>query len=305
MKIQILLATHNGARYIETQLESLIMQQFDADDKYEILISDDGSTDGTYELLMEYQERYPAVISVLPKYRSGSAMKNFLRLIRRSDGDIVFFCDQDDYWMPTKVERTIEAFDSMEIPEMVFTDAYIADENLKIIEADERGLQTHFSGELTLQKLLVQNYIMGCTVAVNRKLLDGVIRDDYPGMEMHDWWLAIYAKSFGKINHVREQLMKYRQHGDNEVGAKDLNSRRYIRAHLNGKEIRKNCGNLLKQAAGFYECYGEEMSPEIRKIFTEFMSLRDRNKLSRICTQIREGYLKSTPVRVIGQLLYM
>ena len=305
MRIQILLATYNGAKYIETQLESLIRQQHNAGDGYEILISDDGSTDGTAEILTEYQERYPSMISMLPSSGKGSAMKNFLYLMECSDGDVIFFCDQDDYWLPDKVSRTVAAFDDMGIPELVFSDAYIADENLKIIEVDDRSLQTYYHGELTLQKLLVQNYIMGCTMAVNRTLLDGALRSSYPGMEMHDWWLDIYAKAFGKVIHIPNKLMKYRQHGDNEVGAKDLNSGKYIRSHLNGRAIRTNCGNLLKQAAGFYNCYGEKMSPEVSRIFTDFIGLRDRNKLSRIYTQIHEGYLKSTPARVIGQLIYM
>lgn len=305
MKIQILLAAYNGARYIETQLDSLIAQQHGANDRYEILISDDGSTDGTYEILTEYQERYPSLVRVLELSHSGSAMGNFLRLLQESDGDVIFFCDQDDYWLPTKVSRMVQAFDDMDSPELVFSDAYIADENLKIIEVNEKALQTNFHGDLTLQKLLVQNYIMGCTMAVNRTLVDGALRDDYPGMEMHDWWLAIYAESFGKIIHVPEKLMKYRQHGDNEVGAKDLRSGRYIRSHLNGKELRRSCGNLIAQAAGFYDRYGKEMTPEVRRIFIEFTSLRDRNKLSRIYMQIHEGYLKSTTERVIGQLLYM
>ena len=74
MKIQILLAAYNGARYIEPQLDSLIAQQHGVNDRYEILISDDGSTDGTYEILTEYQERYPSLVRVLELSHSGSAI---------------------------------------------------------------------------------------------------------------------------------------------------------------------------------------------------------------------------------------
>lgn len=304
MKIQILLATHNGEKYIEMQLDSLIAQQLRPDDRLSILVSDDASSDSTPEIIREYQERYPSVIEILPEKKSGSAMTNFIRLMGASDADYVFFCDQDDWWFPDKILKTVEAFKSDDRPELVYSDAFIADENLKIIEADERRLQTYNRG-LTLQKLLVQNYISGCTMAGNRALLRGVIRDRYPGMEMHDWWLAIYAMTFGELIHVPEKLMKYRQHGDNEVGAKDLKSVGYIRTHMDGSTLRENCGNLLKQAYGFYLNYSDQMSPDDKKIFKDFYTLRDRNKLSRIAVQIKGGYLKSTAARIIGQLIYM
>lgn len=304
MKIQILLATHNGEKYIEMQLDSLIAQQLRPDDRLSILVSDDASSDSTPEIIREYQERYPSVIEILPEKKSGSAMTNFIRLMGASDADYVFFCDQDDWWFPDKILKTVESFKSDDRPELVYSDAFIADENLKIIEADERRLQTYNRG-LTLQKLLVQNYISGCTMAGNRALLRGVIRDRYPGMEMHDWWLAIYAMTFGELIHVPEKLMKYRQHGDNEVGAKDLKSVGYIRTHMDGSTLRENCGNLLKQAYGFYLNYSDQMSPDDKKIFKDFYTLRDRNKLSRIAVQIKGGYLKSTAARIIGQLIYM
>ena len=304
MKIQILLATHNGEKYIETQLDSLIAQQLPVNAHLSILVSDDASSDSTPEILREYQERYPSIIDILPEKKSGSAKDNFLRLISAADADYIFFCDQDDWWLPEKILKTVEAFKSTERPQLVYSDAFIADENLKIIEADESRLQTYNRG-LTLQKLIVQNSISGCTMAVNRALLKGVRRDSYPGIEMHDWWLVIYAETFGEIIHVPEKLMKYRQHGDNEVGAKDLKSFKYIKTHMNGEILRENCGNLLAQARGFYMTYGEEMPPEKRQIFKKFYTLRDKNKLSRIAAQIKGGYLKSTAARVIGQLIYM
>lgn len=304
MKIQILLAAYNGEKYIETQLDSLIAQQMPPTDSLQILIADDMSTDGTPEILKEYHERYPSLIELLPLEREGSAMANFMRLLAESDGDIMFFCDQDDWWMPAKVIKMLEAFESTDQPQLVFSDAIIADENLKLLEVDESALQTYNRG-LTLQKLLVQNYIMGCTMAVNRPLVNGVSCGSYPGMQMHDWWLAIYAMTFGGITHVNEKLMKYRQHCDNEVGAKDIKSGSYIRSHMNGGELRTKCGMLLEQASGFYECYGAQMSPDKQRIFTDFITLRAHSKLSRIATQISGGYLKSTFARTIGQLIYM
>ena len=176
MKIQILLATHNGEKYIETQLDSLIAQQLPVNAHLSILVSDDASSDSTPEILREYQERYPSIIDILPEKKSGSAKDNFLRLISAADADYIFFCDQDDWWLPEKILKTVEAFKSTERPQLVYSDAFIADENLKIIEADESRLQTYNRG-LTLQKLIVQNYISGCTMAVNRALLKGVRRD--------------------------------------------------------------------------------------------------------------------------------
>ena len=305
MKLQILLATRNGEKFIGTQLDSLIAQQHRREDIIEILISDDGSTDSTMERVREYQSRYPSMIRILPQRRSGSAAANFIRLAASSDGDLVFFCDQDDYWMPDKVQRMAEAFTDEDMPQLVYSDAYIADQDLKIIPCRDDRLQTRVRGSLTLEKLLVQNYIMGCTIAVNRPLVNGVCRDEYPRMQMHDWWLAIYAASFGSIRHLPIKLMKYRQHGDNAVGARDLGSMSYIFSHLDMRRLRESCGMLIDQAAGFYGCYGDAMTPAVERVFRDFIDLRKSNKLRRICTQIRGGYLKSTLPRVIGQLLCM
>lgn len=304
MKIQVLLAAFCGEKYLSEQLDSLIQQQIPEGCTYSVLISDDMSTDQTPQIIEDYRQRYPEIIRVLPAKKSGSAKDNFLRLMRESDGDVVLFCDQDDWWLPEKVSRTVSAFSGKTGPVAVYSDAMIVDEDLRQVSVDEKRLQTHDHG-LTLPHLLVQNYVMGCTLAVNRVLLDGALRDSYPGIEMHDWWLVIYAAAFGQIVHVPEKLMKYRQHGDNAVGAKDLSSGRYIRTHMNGRVLRENCGNLLKQAAGFYRCYGDMMDEGTRQVFTRFMTLRSHSKPVRILTQIRCGYLKSTFARVIGQLLYM
>ena len=103
--VTVLLAAYNGEKYIRDQLESILNQTFD---QLLVVISDDLSTDGTPAVIQEYEERYPGrVRSLKNSERSGSAQNNFFRLLTAASDEYVMLCDQDDVWLPDKVEVTL------------------------------------------------------------------------------------------------------------------------------------------------------------------------------------------------------
>ena len=222
----IVLATYNGESHLTEQLDSIISQSF-AD--WHLLIRDDGSDDKTREILGRYSAADDR-IEILDdrSVKTGSSVGNFRILAGEALArkcSYLFFADQDDVWKENKVERQLESLKNAEaihgnIPCLVHSDLEVVDEKLSVID----GSFMHYQGLRDEKKnplgvLLVQNYVTGCSVAINRKLLE--MSMPFPdGIIMHDWWLAQCAAASGRIVFLPEPLLKYRQHGGNVVGAK-------------------------------------------------------------------------------------
>ncbi len=110
--ITVLLAAWNGERYLKEQMESLLGQ---TNQEFTILISDDGSSDRTPQIISEYENRFPDRIKSLKNLKpSGSARDNFFRLLKSASDEYLMFCDQDDIWLPDKVEVTLREMKKME-----------------------------------------------------------------------------------------------------------------------------------------------------------------------------------------------
>ena len=224
--VQILLASYNGEKYIREQLDSLLGQNYP---DIQILVRDDSSTDRTPEILEEYQEANPGRITLIrDALPGGSAAANFFALLSHASADYIMFCDQDDVWFPQKVGRTLEVMRNEEKtsrpkePILVFSEYVVADAELRPMNIRENQLQIA-KFYVTLPRLLVQNYVTGCTCMLNREAYSHLGTAE-PGIPMHDWWAALYASAFGHIVHLPEKLMLYRQHGDNQVAAKNVKS---------------------------------------------------------------------------------
>lgn len=224
-EVAILLATYNGEKYIEVQLQSLIDQTFK---NFVCYIHDDGSKDRTVEIIKEFQERYPDNC-ILLEYEGGhGAIGNFLSLARyvrnNTSEPYIMFTDQDDYWYPTKVEKELEALKKGEDPSkpyLVYCDQEIVDGELNIIAKSGMEYSKRKAGvDDSFKELVFENCAAGCTIAINRLCLE--IAMDHVNEEhviMHDWWFMLIARCFGSIGYVDEPLMKYRQHGSNTLGA--------------------------------------------------------------------------------------
>jgi glycosyltransferase involved in cell wall biosynthesis len=218
------MATYNGAAHLEDQIRSLQAQDFRA---WRLFVRDDGSSDGTPERLATLAGA-DSRISVLPTERRLGVIENFGELFwhaHREGAARVFLCDQDDVWHPTKITRTLavmtrlEAEHGSEAPLLVHSDLEVVDESLHPLGPSflrYQGLAHQDSAPLTV--LLVQNFVTGCAMAVNRALLDLALPIP-DGCIMHDWWLALCAAARGRIGFIPDALIRYRQHGRNQLGA--------------------------------------------------------------------------------------
>lgn len=224
----ILLATYNGGRFLAEQLES-IYGQSEVED-WHLLVRDDGSSDESRDILRACARKYGKMFLVEDGLGQLGAKGNFahlLELARARGASFCCFSDQDDVWRRDKIALQAERMRELSAaypnkPLMVHSDMEVVDAALGCLHRSFMGYQgIHHQGSDPLRFLLTQNFVTGCTVMINRALLEVATPVPEEAL-MHDWWLALCAASLGHIAYVDGPLLKYRQHGGNEVGAKRL-----------------------------------------------------------------------------------
>ena len=262
--IEILMATYNGDAYIREQLDSILSQ---SRQDWILTIRDDGSTDGTLDIINEYISFYPEKIRLLEdRSPSGSAMKNFIRLIKQAKGDYAMFADKDNVWNKDKVEKTYRLMKKLEEkygrdkPLLVHTDLQVVDERLNPVHPSFNKLMK-LPVKKGLNDVIIQNTIVGCTVMINDVLLSmaGRLSEDAP-LLMHDHALAIMAGAYGRIAFLNGTTVCYRQHGNNQVGANEgRNKLAVIKRFKNGKsKFAYDMDKSYEQVGYILDTYGEE-----------------------------------------------
>ena len=304
--VTILLAVYNGEKYLTEQLESLLGQTFD---DIKIVVRDDGSTDNSINVIKDFCNKYPKKIFCISGEPTGGAKQNFAALLDSCDDEYIMFCDQDDVWVPDKVEKTLNAMQSAEAgdkstPVLVHTDLMVVDETLNVISNSFFDFQK-LSYNMNLPQLMVQNNVTGCTVMINRALKEkcGAIPHE---CAMHDWWLALVATAFGKIEFLKQPTIMYRQHSGNQVGAKASYGLAFIKRKLSTlDEVRKNYNATYTQANAFLERYGECLGKEQYDLIKTYCEIPAMCKFKKIKTINKYGFKKCTRLRVIGQYVLM
>ena len=199
--ISVCMATFNGERYIKEQVSS-ILQQLDTDD--EIIVSDDGSTDSTLQVLAAFQDPR---IKVFNGPQTGLTY-NFENAIKNANGDYLFLSDQDDVWEYNKVERMMEA---LRHADLVVSDAWISDENAV---STGRSLYDICKPHKGFWPTLYHTTYIGCCIAFRRKILKKLLPFP-PHIIMHDYWIGQIADLYFKTTFIPDKLLRYRRHGNN------------------------------------------------------------------------------------------
>ena len=302
-KVEILLATYNGAQYLREQLESLVNQDYDC---WIVRACDDASTDGTYDILKEYQEKYPDKFIITKNERGfGSAKKNFMHLIKNSTCDYVMCCDQDDVWIPNKISLTLQAIKQIEqgeMPVLVHTDLKVVDSNLNVL-SESFFEHSNFRKEFELNEILIQNFVTGCTMMMNRPMVTLMSRvEDCDRILMHDWVASILATSVGKIAFVDTPTMLYRQHAINSVGAKKYGFPLFL-SKLKEAKMKQSLVDTTVQAAEIAKLYQDILDKEKYEFIHQYGTLWEKNKAQRICFYLKNKVLKKGLPRKVCQLI--
>ena len=302
-KVEILLATYNGAQYLREQLESIVNQDYK---DWVVRTCDDASTDGTYDILKEYQEKYPDKFIITKNERGfGSAKKNFMNLIKNSTCDYVMCCDQDDVWLPNKISWTLQAMEENEqgdMPVLVHTDLKVVDADLNVL-SESFFEHSNFRKEFELNEILIQNFVTGCTMMMNRPMATLMSRvEDCDSILMHDWVASILATSVGKVAFVDTPMMLYRQHAINSVGAKKYGLALFI-SKLKEAKMRQALVDTTVQASAIADLYQDILESEIYEFIRQYGTIWEKNKVQRIRFYIKNRVLKKGLPRKVCQLI--
>lgn len=305
--VTILLATYNGQNYISEQIESILAQTVK---NFKIYISDDNSQDNTFNIIREYEKKYPEkIIAIQRKENSGSPWKNFFELMISNKDEYVMLCDQDDIWLPNKIELTlskmkqIESVEGKNIPIVVYTDMCVVNENLEIINHSFMKMMNADFKRTSLNKLLMQNTMAGCTCMYNKSLSEYFfVMPSY--MVMHDWWIALVAATFGKIEFFQCKPILYRQHSNNQIGAQDVCSLKYkIHKVINIKYMKQAVANTFKQAEMFLFIYRDIIPKRELDLLVRFTNIPNFKKYRRCIELIRIGSFKNGIARKIATFI--
>lgn len=305
--ISILMATYNGERFLEEQLESILSQTVQ---DFVLYIQDDGSTDKTFAIACEYADRYSGkIVAARNEQNSGGAKYNFMNMMTRHRGEYIMLCDQDDVWMPDKIERTLDKMREIEsetadnTPILIHTDSFVTDETLHITHASLK--QMLGTAEITdFKQIVLQNDVTGATAMYNRALAEWIteIPRDFV---MHDWWLAMVCQCFGKTVFIPDSTVLYRQHGENSIGARAIRGlphKLYKLAHMG--DIRRDLFSFYRQAGEFHRIYGDRMEPEKKRLAQIYGSLPGYGKWKRLRILRKEGLIRKGFFRALSQYVF-
>jgi glycosyltransferase involved in cell wall biosynthesis len=298
-KVQILMSSYNGEKYIGQQIESLLHQDHQ---NLEIFIRDDGSKDQTVSIIEEYSQKYSNV--TLLKDVNKGVIASFFELVLKADdqADYFAFCDQDDVWKPSKVSRAVNLLEkeNKEIPLLYFSRLDLVDEQLQLLKQSPIP-----PSGIGIENALIQNVATGCTIFFNKSMLK-LFQLHVPNKEkvtMHDSWFYLLGAALGKVIYDEQSHLLYRQHSSNTLGMAD---NKFKSAMIRYKNFKKEGQNkpYTQQTEEFYRLYKDDLKTEQRKLIEDFLWKRN-TFLGRI------SYAASTPLyrqnlrdTIIFKLLY-
>ena len=260
---EIALATCDGSRFLEEQLDSLAAQTLPP---CRLVVVDDGSNDDTVARIRMWALRSSFSVLLLVRENRLGSLTSFAEALAATEAAYVFLCDQDDHWDPDKAEVLLRCMARLEekhgrdVPLLVHGDLRLIDVSGTVINPSFHLLQNLDPSRDDLLDLALQNTVTGCATLVNRACLDAAL--PFPERAvLHDWWLALVAAGLGAVAYEPVPLVSYRQHGSNLVGAAGFRQQmfRRLRQLLGHWQL----GNLvlppIQQLQAYVESYGNRL----------------------------------------------
>lgn len=266
-KVLVLLSCFNGEMYLKEQLDSIINQK---NVEVTLLIRDDGSSDGSCDIIKEYMRKYPNISFYQGK--NVGIVESFNDLMSRKEVDNfkwISFCDQDDVWLPEKLQIAIGKLKALsqsdEIPLLYCSSLTMVDCELKhigMIRADVK--------QYTKEMSFVQNISAGCTQVFNIVAVKYYRLGLGKRMEMHDYWMTLISIYFGELYYDKKSYILYRQHDNNAVGGKKISIKQGIKAVIDGKYGKRE--NMLRDFLNTYRSFLDNNDIKLLKCFCEHRS---------------------------------
>jgi len=307
-RFDVLLATYNCSEYICPFLESLQGQTVT---DWRLIARDNCSTDDSVNKFKEYKKTLQQDVILIEGKNNVGAMMNFSALLEKASADYILFADSDDIWLPDKIQKTYEEMCKYELkygattPILIHTDLKVVDSKLDLLHESLWNYQhINPNRNMKLESFLVRNTVTGCTMMINKALKN--LAEPVPqDAIMHDWWLALVAAAFGKIGHVCDQTMLYRQHGNNDTGAKKWSTRYIARTSLRREYIRARLQLKQKQAQVFLSRFNSYLSAEQKQTLETLSNYSNFGFVEKRYRFIKGRLTENNIIRNLGMYLYM
>ena len=292
-RFRVLLSTHNGARFLSEQVESVLTQR---DVQLQLYIRDDGSADDTVALLRALGASDERI--VWTEGESLGAAQSYLKMLSElpESGGFVALCDQDDIWMDGKLARAAEWIGKQKGPAMYCSAVQVVDRN-------RRPLGVHRTSRRgpALENALVQNIATGCTIVLNQPALR-FFRTVPLRPVMHDSWIYAVVSAVGIVRYDPSTWVLYRQHEDNAIGLAASETQQWarrLRQHVSRGHDRVH----TEQARELLELLGPELNPHALSTIKDFVEAQDslggRLRYSLLGPAFRQRRIDSVVYRVL------
>lgn len=248
--VQVVMSTYNGEKYLREQIDSILNQDYPA---IQLLVRDDGSKDGTIQILKEYESKYHNF-----SYYEGSnlgVIRSFFDLLQHipKEVDYIALSDQDDVWLKEKISVAVKVLQKGESkkPLLYCSNPRLVDGKLKPLPNRLEGLLVKPS----FGNAIIENKAQGCTCVMNKELLQLMVGRIPTYTVMHDWWIYLVATCFGEVRYDQTGYILYRQHEENVVGTKASFWDEWIGRI---KRFGQNKGKIPRQLRAFIKLYDVE-----------------------------------------------
>ena len=289
MKVNILMSTYNGQQFLAEQIRSIQDQSYT---DWTLFIRDDGSSDNTKEILKDF-ERQDSRIHLIDSDKSDNlgVIKSFHKLVNHDRADYYFFSDQDDVWLPNKLELSLKEAQNhpADLPLMVYMDLKVVNQDLEIMTESMVKSQSHHANTELVQEL-TENTVTGGVAMINHALAE--MWQETDDILMHDWYLALLASAFGNLVFIDQPGELYRQHSDNVLGARTLSKRfkKWIRPHILFAVYWDLIKNSQKQASHLLQM---PLSQSNRELIEAFVTIMDKPMIERFRILRKYGLRKN------------
>ncbi|HFR2867109.1 TPA: glycosyltransferase family 2 protein [Streptococcus agalactiae] len=293
MKVNILMATYNGEKFLAQQIESIQKQTFK---EWNLLIRDDGSSDKTCDIIRNFTAKDSRIRFINEnEHHNLGVIKSFFTLVNYEVADFYFFSDQDDVWLPEKLSVSLEAakHKASDVPLLVYTDLKVVNQELNILQDSMIRAQSHHANT-TLLPELTENTVTGGTMMINHALAEKWFTPN--DILMHDWFLALLAASLGEIIYLDLPTQLYRQHDNNVLGARTMDKRFKI-LREGPKSIFTRYWKLIhdsqKQASLIVDKYSDIMTANDLELIKCFIKIDKQPFMTRLRWLWKYGYSKN------------
>mgnify|MGYP000894578244 FL=1 len=264
-KIDILMATYNGEKYLAEQLDSIINQTYH---NWNLLIRDDNSTDRTLEIIQDYQKKDNRIKLLKDNKGNLGIVKNFEELLKNSESEFIMFSDQDDIWIENKLDVYLKTAEKIKIKGfLLHSDAVLFNKNKS--DASTRTFISKKAEKKGLENTFFNYFVQGATILISKEIKNFILpfpKEAY----LHDRYIHLISELFFERIFVNEALIYYRQHGDNQIGAKNT-----IRELLSKRYFDERDRQLIKV---IYNKYGSLLAYDKKKLIEEYFKITDIRK---------------------------